>query len=270
MQSFSGMNVLVTGGALGIGRLMALAFAERGATLLVADKNGEGAHKVARELAARGSRAFAYAVDVTDADGVTELASQIHADVGEVSVVVNNAGIVFGGPFEQVPIDKHIATYRVNVEGLVRVTHAFFPDLLRAPRAHLVNVASASGFIGLPNGSTYASSKWAVIGFSESIRLELLERGAGHVAVTTVCPSYIGTGMFDGVKTPLLLPLLTPEGIVEKVMQGVEQGAPFVKEPFAVKTLDAMKGLLPQRAFDLGAKLLGVSTSMNAWKGRGH
>jgi len=267
-MSFRGQNVLITGGASGIGRLMALRFARAGAHVVIADHDAQGGERTAAELSALGVRAEAFAIDVRDGAAVVALVSKVHEAFGVLDVLINNAGIVHGGPFEQVPVERHLAIYRVNVEGVVRVTHAFLPDLLRSRRGRLVNIASASGFLGLPNGATYASSKWAVIGLSESLRLELAERGVRNVAVTTVCPSYINTGMFDGVKPPLLMPFLTPDFIVDKIMTGIDEGAPFVKEPFGVKTLDAMKGLLPQRLFDAGAKLLGVSSSMNAWKGR--
>ena len=128
-----------------------------------------------------------------------------------MDVLVNNAGIVHGGPFLDVPVERHLATYRVNVLGLVAVTHAFLPDLIASADSHLVNIASASGYIGLPHGSTYASSKWAVIGFSESLLLELELHGHRHVHVTTVCPSYVTTGLFDGARAARTTSLLSPE-----------------------------------------------------------
>ena len=136
--------------------------------------------------------------------------------VGPITSLINNAGVVFGGEFEQVELDQHLNTFRVNSEGLMATTHAFLDDLIQAKEAYLVNIASASAFIGLPYGSTYAASKWAVVGFSESLRLELAVRKIRHVHVTSVCPSYISTGMFDGVKTPLFSPMLTPKKVVEK------------------------------------------------------
>ena len=107
-----------------------------------------------------------------------------------------------------------------------------------------------------------------MIGFSESLRLELIERDIKNMHVTTVCPSYINTGMFSGVKAPLFIPWLRPEFIVEKIIQGIEKNYPFVKEPFMVKWLDLFKGILPLKIFTIVNKFLGVSTSMANWKGR--
>jgi short-subunit dehydrogenase len=181
---------------------------------------------------------------------------------------VNNAGVVFGGPFLDVPLEKHLATYRVNVLGLVSLTHAFLPDLLGRPDAHLVNVASASGFIGLPHGATYASSKWAVIGFSESLRLELELQGHRHVHVTTVCPSYVATGLFEGARAPLTTRLLTAERLADKVVSAMLRDAIWVRVPWLVKVTPMLKGVLPTRMFYSVAGVLGVNTSMTAWKGR--
>ena len=115
-------------------------------------------------------------------------------------------------------MEKHQLTYFINTLGPVALTHAFMSDFLSNTEAHIVNIASASGFVGLPYGSTYASSKWAMIGFSDSLRLEMLERGLKQVRVTTVCPSYIATGMFQGVKPPMMIPWLKPEVIVSMIL----------------------------------------------------
>ncbi len=267
MKQFYGKKIVVTGAASGIGRLMALAFAGRGADIIVADLNIEGAEKVAREIHAIGRQAWAYGVDVSNVDAIKAFRLQVRTDLGKIDGLVNNAGVVFGGVFEMVPLEKHLLTYQVNTTGLMAITHAFFSDLLESSDSHLVNIASASGYIGLPYGATYASSKWAVIGFSESIRLELIERGFDQVGVTTVCPGYIATGMFDGIKAPSFLPLLTAEKIVAKIMAGIENNDAFVKEPFAVKSVDILRGALSQKLWDKTAKLLGISTSMVQWKG---
>lgn len=267
MKQFHNKTVLVTGAAGGIGRLMALGFAKRGSNIIAVDLNLDGAKKIAGEVEALGRKAWAYALDVSDVEAVHQLRKQIKAEVGPIDALVNNAGVVFGGAFEAVPLEKHLLTYHVNTTGLVAVTHAFFEDLLQSEDGHLINIASASGFIGLPYGSTYASSKWAVVGFSESIRLELQERRIDNLHVTTVCPSYIATGMFNGVKAPKLLPFLQPDEIVAKIMEGVENDDIFVKEPFMVKGVELLRGVLPRKVWDTTAKVIGISTSMTNWSG---
>jgi short-subunit dehydrogenase len=188
--------------------------------------------------------------------------------VGRIDVLVNNAGLVFGGGFLDVPLEKHLTTYRVNTLGLVAMTHAFLPDLLAGPDGHVVNVASASGLIGLPFGATYASSKWAVIGFSESLSLELELQGAGHVHVTSICPSYVATGLFDGAKAPLFTTLLTAERVADLTVRAVLKNKPHVRTPWLAAATPALKALLPFRVFYRAAALLGVNTSMTQWRGR--
>ncbi len=268
MKTFQGTNWVVTGAGSGIGRLLAFGLAERGATVAVVDINQKSAEKTKREILQAGGKAAAFSADVSRSAAVKKLRGQIAKKLGRVQGLINNAGIVRGGAFEEVSLRAHEETYAVNTLGLVAVTHAFFADLLQSKDAHLVNIASASGFVGLPFGSTYASSKWAVVGFSDSIRLELKERGLGHVHVTTVCPSYISTGMFEGVKAPMMIPWLTPEGITKSILRAVENNAPFVKEPWLIGWIDLLKGIFPLVIYDVVSRWMGVSTSMLHWKGR--
>jgi all-trans-retinol dehydrogenase (NAD+) len=269
MKQFHGKKVVVTGGGAGIGRLMALAFAGRGSDVIVADIDGAGAEKVAAEIRATGRQSWGFRLDVARVDDIRAFRERVKREIGRIDVLVNNAGVVFGGVFEMVPIEKHLTTYAVNTVGVVAMTHAFFADILESAESHILNIASASGFVGLPFGATYSSSKWAVIGFSESIRLELQERGFDHVGVTAVCPGYIATGMFDGVRTPMLLPFLDPDRIVAKIMEGVERNHAYVKEPFMVKSVDILRGALPQKLWDKAAHTLGITSSMMHWKGHG-
>jgi all-trans-retinol dehydrogenase (NAD+) len=269
VQTLRARRALITGAASGIGKAIAGRFAREGAELILVDLDEPRLKAVAAELATRGASVRSYRLDVTDTAGILALRDQVHADGGPIDVLVNNAGLVFGGPFTEVPLQKHLATYQVNVLGLVALTHAFLPDLMGRPDGHLVNLASASGFVGLPYGSTYASSKWAVIGFSESILLELELQGHRHVHVTTVCPSYVSTGLFDGAKAPLTTSLLTPEKVADKVTAAVLANRRFVRTPWLVKVTPMLKGVLPFPLFYAIAAVLGVNTSMLEWKGRG-
>lgn len=268
MQIKKGQVWLVTGAASGIGRLMSLELAKRGAHVALVDINRDGLSLVEKEIRELKGTAHAFYADLSKIDSFLELKQEIHSRIGKISGLINNAGVVFGGEFEKTSLEKHQLTYFINTLGPVALIHAFMSDFLSNPEAHIVNIASASGFVGLPYGSTYASSKWAMIGFSDSLRLEMLERGLRQVRVTTVCPSYIATGMFQGVKPPLMIPWLKPEVIVSKIFSGIESDQAFIKEPFLVKTIDLLKGLLPLGIYDAVSRLLGVTTSMFHWKGR--
>ncbi|MBC7712558.1 MAG: SDR family NAD(P)-dependent oxidoreductase [Rhizobacter sp.] len=268
MKNFADKKVLITGGASGIGRLMAEKLAKRGAVVIIVDINLEAAKATANEIKTSGGKAYAVYANLGDLESLKKCKAEISAMGLSVDVLINNAGVVFGGEFEKLSLDKHLLTYRINIDGMVAMTHLFFDQLRKGQDSNIVNIASASGLIGLPYGTTYSSSKWAVIGFSESLRLELTERKITNIHVTTVCPSYISTGMFAGVKAPLLLPWLKPETIVEKIIHGIEKDCAFIREPFVVKWVEFLKGILPLRVFTYVNKILGVSTSMTHWKGR--
>lgn len=269
MRDLDQKRVLVSGAARGIGKHTATAFAARGANVIIADLDPDAAQATAEEIRAKGHSAGHAPLDVTDDDSIAQLRETVHSAGGPIHILVNNAGVVFGGAFLDVPLEKHLQTYRVNTLGLVAMTHAFLPDLIGQPSAHLVNIASASGFVGLPYGSSYASSKWSVIGFSESIRLELDHLGHHHVGVSTICPSYVDTGLFDGVQPPKLTRLLTSEQLADRIVSGVVRDKPFVITPAVVNTAPMLRGLVPTSVLDRVAKWFGVSTSMLSWKGHG-
>lgn len=259
--------MLITGGAQGIGFEMAIKFANRGADIVIADIDDEKLVEAKAKLEARGIQAWGFRVDVTNPASIASLRAQIAAEAGPIDILINNAGVVFGGPFTKVRLDDHFKTYEVNVLGLVAMTHAFLDDLIARPEAHLVHIASASGFIGLPYGSTYASSKWAVIGFGESIRAELKLQGHEHVHHTIVCPSYIGTGMFEGAAAPKATHILEPTELAEKVVQAVERNKIHLLEPFMVKLTPLLRDLLPTGLYDKISHLFGADTSMAHWTG---
>lgn len=268
MSKLDGKRVLITGGAQGIGLEMAMKFAAGGAEIIIADLNEAKLEAAKAQVEALGVAAWGFPVDVTNPASIAALKARIAAEAGPIDVLVNNAGVVFGGPFTETPLDQHFKTYEVNTLGLVAMTHAFLPGLIERPEAHLVNISSASGFIGLPYGSTYASSKWAVIGFSESIRTEMNMLGHKHVHVTIVCPSYIGTGMFEGAAAPKTTRILEPDFVAGKVVHAVERNRVYVMEPWIVKITPLLRDLLPIKLYDRISHLFGADTSMAHWTGR--
>jgi len=209
--SIEGRLALVTGAARGLGQALATTLAKAGARVVATDVDRPAVDNCAATLIERGLWCQSRQLDVTDPEAVSELAETLEGEYGPLEILVNNAGIAFGGAFLDVPLESHLLTYRVNIEGLVTMTHAFLPQLVASNGGRLVNIASASGFIGLPWGTTYSSSKWSVVGFSEGLRMELAELGHRHVKVTAVCPGYIDTGLFSGVRPTRLTRVMTSE-----------------------------------------------------------
>ena len=168
----AGSRILVTGAGHGLGLAIASALARAGTGRL--DRSGHQSRGrscrhaqeswwIGGRLSARRDRA----------DEIADVRDRIECECGPLDGLVNNAGVVFGGSFLEVPLDRHLLTVGVNLSGVLGVTHAFLPGLLQRPAAHIVNIASAAAVIALPQATSYAASKWAVLGFSESLREEL-------------------------------------------------------------------------------------------------
>lgn len=258
---------------MGMGRLYAeRAVREGAAEVVLWDRDAGGLEAAAVQLRSQGSSAVStYPVDVGSLEEVTRSAQRVLADVGVPDVLVNNAGIVRGRYFwEHAPQEDIDAVMRVNALAPMQVTRAFLPEMIsRRTPARILNVASASGTLSVPKMSVYTASKWAVIGWSDSLRLELIESGNAHVAVTTLIPSYIKTGMFEGARGPLLTPLMEPEYVVDKAWQALLAGKARVQLPWTVPLGSALRGLLPQPAWDVVAdRVFKVYRSMDHFTGR--
>jgi all-trans-retinol dehydrogenase (NAD+) len=267
MTKISGKTVLITGGAAGIGKLMGESCLLKGATkLIIWDINEDTLNETAKEFSERGFKVSPYKVDVSNLEQIQQAAALILKE-GAVDILINNAGIVTGQPFYKQESRAITKTLAINVEAVMQISRVFLPAMIEQKSGHIVNIASAAGMMSNPNMSVYAASKWAVLGWSESLRIEL-ESMKGDLHVTTVTPGYIDTGMFDGVKSPLLLPLLKPEAIVKAIIKGVERNKLFVRKPFMVNHLTFVKGILPIRVFDwFVGTVLGVYKSMDDFKG---
>ncbi|HVA50884.1 MAG TPA: SDR family NAD(P)-dependent oxidoreductase [Pirellulales bacterium] len=267
MQTLADKRVLITGAGHGLGRELALAFAAAGAKLIVTDLMAERMAETLSLVGGADGRAAGYALDVTDNAMIGDVRDRVHREQGPIDVLVNNAGVAFGGTFLDVPLEKHHATYHVNLLGQVAMAHTFLPDLIARAEGHLVHVASASGLIALPYATTYASSKWGVLGFSESIREELRLLGHRHVAVTAVCPSYIDTGMAAGVRVPLLSRMLKADEVARLVVRAVRKRQELVLTPWLVKITPFSRGVLPPSWFRRTCDWLGITGSMSTWHG---
>jgi NAD(P)-dependent dehydrogenase (short-subunit alcohol dehydrogenase family) len=268
-----GTIILITGAAMGMGKLYAERAIADGATVVLWDVNAELLAETAAQL---GERAHPFVVDLADPVDIRRVAAQVIAEVGDPIIIFNNAGIVRGKLFVEHDHDSDIElTMKINSLAPMHVTRAFLPAMIAGAtkdataQYRIVNIASAAGLLANPRMSVYASSKWALVGWSDSLRLELVMGGFSNIAVTTVCPSYITTGMFAGAKGPRLTPLMKPDAVVAKVWKGMKRGVPFVMMPAMVHVSKVVKGLLPVGAWDFVAgKLFRVYNSMDDFTGR--
>lgn len=261
----SGRVVLVTGAARGMGLLyVRYALAEGARAVIGWDADAPLLAEVAAEL---GERFVPMTVDLADGAAIATAAETVLAEQGAPDVLINNAGIVRGKLFVEHEPERDIeATIAINLVAPMLTTRAFLPAMLEAPEGRrIVNIASAAGLLANPRMSVYASSKWGVVGWSDSLRLELEHHGIG---VTTICPSYVATGMFEGARGPVFTPILDPEAIASAAWKAMKKAKPFVLMPAMVHVSKIGRGLLPTRPWDAIARTFRVYNSMDAFTGR--
>ena len=269
MTELVGKNVLITGAASGIGRLMAIRIAARGARLILWDLDGARLDALRAELTAQGASVRIYVCDLAQRDAIQGTAALVLRDCGPVDVLINNAGIVNGRWLLDSSDDEIERTFRVNTLALFSTTRAFLPGMLERGAGHLVNIASAAGLAGVPRLADYSASKFAVVGFDESLRLELRRRRS-RIVTTIVCPYFIDTGMFRGVTTRFswLLPILTPDEVAQRIVRAIETDRRRLLMPrFLLAAL--LVRALPPRAFDAVMAFFGITRSMDGFTGHG-
>lgn len=268
MEFYQHKTILVTGAASGIGRR----FAERvsdieGVKLILWDLNAESLHKLTQQLQKTCSVDKAI-LNITDSDRVELEAERLIKQNQLPDLIINCAGIVTGKLFQEHNYHEIEKTLQVNVAGSMYVVRAFLNEMIERGSGHIVNLASASGYMGNPKMSVYSASKWAILGWTESLYLEMKQNQTG-VDITAVVPSYIDTGMFEGVKAPLLTPILKTDDIVNRMLKGIAQRKRTIKAPFMVRFTPVLKGILPVPLFDwIAGRIFGVYDTMDSFKGR--
>lgn len=271
MKTVADKIVLVTGAAMGLGKLFALrAVQEQAAAVVLWDLNESALKDTAAELEAEGGTVHTYVVDVSSQDAVTKAAALVRTEVGEVHVLVNNAGIVRGnGYFWENALRDVEQTMLINAIAPMYVAHEFLPAMVASDQeCRVINLASSAGLNAVPRLAVYAGSKWAAVGWSDSVRLELEQAGHTHVRVTTVCPTYINTGMFDGAKGIFLTPMLEQQQVVDGAWDEMLKGGPFLIIPWTSRLNKVLSGVLPVRLRDMWLRRVGVYNSMAEFTGR--
>lgn len=267
-MKFENANVLITGGASGIGKIMGRMALEKGAScLIIWDINPQTIATAVSELGKIG-KVKGYIVDVSRNKLVVEGYNKVVSECGEVDILINSAGIVTSNKtFDKQTSDEIVRTININTIAPMFVTRAMLPGMIARNRGHVCNIASAGGMLSNPKMSVYAASKWGAIGWSDSVRIELQDMKS-DVHFTTVAPYYINTGMFDGVKSRII-PILKPEYVCKRIIRAIERNKSFRGIPFGFHFIRFWQFILPTRVFDwLFGEVMGIYHTMDNFTGR--
>jgi NAD(P)-dependent dehydrogenase (short-subunit alcohol dehydrogenase family) len=267
MKTLSNKIVAITGAGSGIGRALAIRAAELGAIPVISDVNDAALGETASLVRAKEPRVHTAHVDVGERAAIYAWADQVKREVGEVDVLVNNAGVSLSQTIAQMRDEDFVWLMNINFWGVVHGTRAFLPQLMARPEAHIVNVSSVFGLIAVPTQAAYNASKFAVRGFTEALRQEL---AASQVRVTSVHPGGIKTNIvrngrhFQDVRGNAdaaavarefdRMARTSPEEAARQIAGAILRSKPRLLIGFDAILIDRMQRLLPASYDGLVAK----------------
>ncbi|MEM9558558.1 MAG: SDR family NAD(P)-dependent oxidoreductase [Acidobacteriota bacterium] len=197
MNALDDKTVLITGGARGLGRALAVEACARGARAVLADVDGEAAERAAEALRANGAQVEAVTLDVTDADAFERLAADVWTRHGGLDLLFNNAGVGVSGEVIDMTLDAWNRVLDVNLRGVVHGIQAVYPRMVRRGAGQIVNTACVAGLVPFPLTAAYCATKHAVVGLSTALRGEARAYGVG---VSVICPGAVETELFDRIE----------------------------------------------------------------------
>ena len=280
MTQINGSAAAVTGAASGIGRALALELAARGCDLALADRDEAGLQSVAAEIAKTQQRKVStHRLDVGEPDQIAEFAAAASAAHPKLNIVINNAGVALLGAFSEIEQAQMEWLFNINFWGTVHGTRAFLPILAKQPAAHIVNLSSIFGIIAPPGQTAYCAAKFAVRGFSESLRHELAMANSpvrlsvvhpGGVATNIVRNSRTGTGITDNARRAQSIDRFdavaktTPTAAAQRIILGIEKNQPRILIGNDARFMDLLQRFRPATYWKVLAKR--IEKAMNAGK----
>lgn len=254
MRAFENCSAIVTGGASGIGRALSEQLATAGARVVVADIEGHAAEQAAASIRERGGQAEAAQVDVSDASQVEKLVAETSRKLGRLDFMFNNAGIAAVGELRDGNLEDFRRVVEVNLFGVVHGTMAAYRVMLGQGFGHIVNISSVTGLMPTPILSAYSATKWAIVGFSQALRIEAAELG---VKVQVVCPGLVGTqiaerNVYWNVRKEDYLAwlpwqrwMLTPAQAAKAILRGTLRNKGIIVFPFSASVACRLYRLWP-------------------------
>ena len=218
--------VLITGASRGLGVDMALEFAAKGSRLALAARSAEGLEETAASIGNQ-AEVITIPTDVSDLTSLKGLTDAVQNKLGDIDVLVNNAGLEKVWDFEDMDLAEVEQLVAVNVTGLMWLTRLVLPAMIERRSGHIVNIASTAGLVPVPHNTVYSATKHAVVGFSHSLRMEMLDHGVG---VSVVCPGFVNAGMFAewGRRPPGVSKLNDTKDVARATVDAVLRNRPEV------------------------------------------
>lgn len=245
-KSVAGEIVLITGAGHGIGRLTAYEFAKLNTKLVLWDINKNGIEETAAKCRKLGAQVHPFVVDCSQREEIYSAARKVKEEVGDVSILVNNAGVVYTADLFATQDPQIEKTFEVNVLAHFWTTKAFLPAMMKNNHGHVVTVASAAGHTVVPFLLAYCSSKFAAVGFHRALTDELAALGRTGVRTSCLCPNFINTGFIKNPSTNLG-PTLEPEEVVEHLMHGILTNQKMIFVPSSIAVLTVLERMFPER-----------------------
>jgi short-subunit dehydrogenase len=255
-RSLHGRVVVVTGGGRGIGRAIAVSLAAKGCRVAVGDLDAHAAREVAGEL---GGEAVGLPLDVTDHAGFSTFLDEVERRLGPVDVLVNNAGIMAVGPFDEEDPATAVRQLEINLHAVLHGTKEAVRRMKPRGTGHIVNIASSAGKTGVPNLATYCATKHGVVGLSEAVRFEL--RGTG-VEISVVMPGIVRTELAAGLVETRGFKASSPEEVAELIVEALEFPRFDVFVPKSIGVTWAALQVVPRRAREAIARALRVDRAL--------
>ncbi|CAH0725681.1 unnamed protein product, partial [Brenthis ino] len=244
-KDLKGSIALVTGGGGGLGSLIALRLARLGCVVVLWDINSKGLEDTVKLVKGIGGKCYGYIVDLASKEDIYRVARQVDEEVGRVSLLVNNAGVVSGQYLLDTPDHLIQRTFDVNILAHFWTVKAFLPAMLQQNDGHIVTIASMAGHVGVAKLVDYCSSKSAACGFDEALRLELEVKGADGVHTSLICPYFIrATGMFEEVNSRFV-PTLSSNEVADRVILAIRTNEPVAVMPSYFRLLLPFKWIVP-------------------------